>query len=467
MKHLRTLFCFFILLSSCGGTPTVTSSEEITSEESITSISSEEISSEESSQKSEYELFKEAHPDYYGTKEDYLHDLAKGLLEPLYQYDVVNLDNEDLSAISGSVRYENNYVIFNEAIVEMDDVLVLPVDGENGWNLSIKGIMNTSGEYLVSRHREANASGRVYFGINSTNGLFIGVNIDKNFHNYCFDIPAGYLTQDHTYDFVYAAGIFYLRIDGGELNTFATFNINQTNAIPINDAQKASQELANKIRAATGEYYMSLTHLGAENFTCKMSLEYLRATTSYVYNYKGYEEHPLDGKRIFQLGSSISYGAGSNGRSFVEQIASLTNTTYQKETVSGTTLAKRAGLSNSYVERYLKFDFSTNPDYLIVQLSTNDFVNNVNFGLVDDTPVEDSDPADFDQYTIAGAIEYIIAKTREMNENIKIYFYTCPIKESWGSRGKYLLFLNQVMPTIVEKWGIGLIDLFNANNFHL
>lgn len=422
-----------------------------------------EMSSEETSSYSEYELFKLNHPNYYGDETNYIQDLNNHMLEEEYKYDLISVDKA-LSLLSGSTTNDDTTIKFYDAVAELEEPLILPFEDDSSWEISFKGILNTQGQYLNSQYKKTEENRRIYFGINENNGLFIGVNIDNSYHNYCFRVAKSYLTSEHLYTISYEKGVFYLKIDNGDKSGFSTFNIGQANTISVNNITKASNELRNKIRAVTGEYYALIRYTGAENFTNKATLEYMKAKTSYIYNYHGEDNHSLKNKMIFQLGSSISYGHASGGRSFVEQIASITKSKYQKQTVSGTTLAKRSGQSNSYVERFLKFDFAKEPDILIVQLSTNDFSNNVPFGQVDDTSIDEVSSDDFDQYTIAGAIEYIVSFTREFDENIKIYFYSCPIKYSWGARTKYQLFLENQMQQIVDKWGIGLIDLFNANN---
>ncbi|MDY6058362.1 MAG: SGNH/GDSL hydrolase family protein, partial [Candidatus Onthovivens sp.] len=85
----------------------------------------------------------------------------------------------------------------------------------------------------------------------------------------------------------------------------------------------------------------------------------------------------------------------------------------------------------------------------------------INEGKIEDETVVNS--SSFDQTSITGAIEYICARARELNNEIKIIFISCPIKSSWSYRTKYKKYVDNVMPSLVEKWGINFIDLLNYN----
>ena len=65
-------------------------------------------------------------------------------------------------------------------------------------------------------------------------------------------------------------------------------------------------------------------------------------------------DSPLKGKVIYWLGSSVTYGSGSNGQSMARFMAAADGVTSVVEAVSGTTLATlpESG-ENSYVSRML------------------------------------------------------------------------------------------------------------------
>lgn len=76
----------------------------------------------------------------------------------------------------------------------------------------------------------------------------------------------------------------------------------------------------------------------------------------------------LAGKIIF-LGSSVTYGAASQGVSFVDFLTSHDQCVVYKEAVSGTTLVDDG--PDSYISRMKKLQVSK-ADLFVCQLSTND-----------------------------------------------------------------------------------------------
>ena len=165
---------------------------------------------------------------------------------------------------------------------------------------------------------------------------------------------------------------------------------------------------------------------------------------------KPVEEYKMAGKTFIFLGSSVTYGSASDGRSFVEMIAERNDCTCIKWAVSGTTLADIN--DKSYVSR-LKSSSADIPvcDHLIVQLSTNDASNNIELGAISDS----KDTADFDTKTVIGAIEYIIAYGKET--------WNCPVSFYTGTKyasSQYKAMVDALLQ-IKEKWGIGVLDLYN------
>ena len=160
---------------------------------------------------------------------------------------------------------------------------------------------------------------------------------------------------------------------------------------------------------------------------------------------------PLSGKTILWIGSSVTYGAHAGGHySMVDAVRNLHPAlTCEKYAISATTLVN--GGEDSYVARLKRIPKSKTPDLIVVQLSTNDATTNKPFGEI----AEGTDIADFDDTTIAGAIETIIAYARD-TFNCPVCFYTgayCE-KENYPEMVQLLL-------DIQEKWDIGVIDLFN------
>jgi len=165
-------------------------------------------------------------------------------------------------------------------------------------------------------------------------------------------------------------------------------------------------------------------------------------------------DNPLSGKHIVFLGSSVTYGAASNGVSFVDFLAEKTGCRVTKEAVSGTMLVDDA--PDSYICRMRKLNPEMKVDLFVCQLSTNDATQMKELGEACRT----YDMDDFDTLTVAGAIEYIIAYARK-TWKCPVAFYTSPRDDS----ARYAAMVG-LLQTIRRKWDIALIDLWNDSIFN-
>ncbi len=161
----------------------------------------------------------------------------------------------------------------------------------------------------------------------------------------------------------------------------------------------------------------------------------------------------LKDKNIIFLGSSVTYGSASKGVTFADYIGKRNGCNVIKEAVSGTTLVDEG--INSYISRLRKLDCS-NAQLLVCQLSTNDATQKKELGEVSDS----MNIEDFDTHTVAGAVEYIIAFSKE-KWNCPVIFYTNPKYDS-DNYGKMVDLLNDIQ----KKWDIGVIDLWNNAEFN-
>ena len=166
------------------------------------------------------------------------------------------------------------------------------------------------------------------------------------------------------------------------------------------------------------------------------------------------EKSPLKGKKLLFLGSSVTYGSAAMGVSMADYIAALDECEVVKEAVSGTTLSGNGG--STYVARLKKVAKSTQFDAVICQLSTNDASQKRELGAVSDS----RRMAGFDIKTVIGAIEYIIAYTRET--------WNCPLIIYTGTQYDSAAYQAMVdsLPALQEKWGIGVIDLWNDDEMN-
>lgn len=166
------------------------------------------------------------------------------------------------------------------------------------------------------------------------------------------------------------------------------------------------------------------------------------------------EGSSLAGKRIIFLGSSVTYGAASQGVSFADFIAQRNGCEAIKEAVSGTTLMDNG--SDSYVSRLKRLQVAGTPNLFVCQLSTNDASRNKPVGAVSDS----FSMEEFDTKTTAGAIEYIIAYAKEVY-GCPVVFYTSPRYDS-EAYGKLVVLLEEIR----QKWGISVIDMWNDEAFN-
>lgn len=125
---------------------------------------------------------------------------------------------------------------------------------------------------------------------------------------------------------------------------------------------------------------------------------------------------PLKGKNICILGSSVFYGAASNGAAVGEYLARRHACTITKSAVGGTTLSDIS--PNSYVSRMKKLDPTVKYDLFLVQLSTNDATRGLPLGEIGTD----------NEKTVTGAIESILRYVRDT--------WNCPVVFLVGSRYK-------------------------------
>lgn len=158
---------------------------------------------------------------------------------------------------------------------------------------------------------------------------------------------------------------------------------------------------------------------------------------------------PINGKTVIFLGSSVTFGYGSLGTSFVEYLEEADGIIPVKEAVSGTTLADIK--KNSYVSRLKTVDTAITADAFVCQLSTNDATKNIPLG----TLSTGTDSASFDTSTVIGAIEYII--------NYVNNTWHCPVIFYTNTRYENDNYQKMVdaLSEISGKYDITVIDLWN------
>ncbi len=168
-------------------------------------------------------------------------------------------------------------------------------------------------------------------------------------------------------------------------------------------------------------------------------------------------ESRLKGKKILFLGSSVTYGAASQGVSFVDYIEKMTGCIAVKNAVSGTTLVDEG--NKPYVSR-LKEVKDTDIDFVVCQLSTNDASQKKELGqLTDSTDFTKLD--NFNTHTIAGAMEYITAYSKNKWNDCDVMFYTNPKYDSEPYEK-----MVELAHALTAKWNTSIIDLWNNEEFN-
>lgn len=156
----------------------------------------------------------------------------------------------------------------------------------------------------------------------------------------------------------------------------------------------------------------------------------------------------LTNKKIYFLGSSITYGFSSNGYAIPEMLRDKYGAICYKNAITGTTLANL--YADSYYARLINDKSNFNPDLFVCQLSTND-TNLPSFGAIDSKDVKDT----------VGAIRKIIEYV-ENKWQIPIVFYTSP----FFRREKYQELVKILYQIKREYKNLYILDLYNDHEFN-
>lgn len=195
------------------------------------------------------------------------------------------------------------------------------------------------------------------------------------------------------------------------------------------------------------------------------------------------EDSPLKGRTIYWLGSSVTYGSGSNGQSMARFMEAADGVTSVVEAVSGTTLATLPeDGEDSYISRMLngeKFSKDEKIDLFVCQISTND-CKKANMAVLGELTADDSfELEQFDLGTAAGSIEYLIRYVHD-TWDCPIYFYSGAFfgDEGSGPRvnddpcGSDYEKLVDLTLAAAEKWNrqdgyqVNVLDLFHDDAFN-
>lgn len=404
--------------------------------------------SEQDKDKSAYEIFISYYPEYEDGSAAWEKQLREGTLFTEHSYEVIADGSLNGQILSGSAKQEGDAISCFALVAQLTKPAVLPFSQTSYFKISVDGILakgnkGSGGGQLLTNSNELSA-GRIYLGTNCDNNfLFLGVNIGGVYINYGFTVNRTVLSSNHSYELEYDDGNFYLSVDGGDRALPDKMNVNQSRMAEDMNAEKAADEIKDKIFAATGSKFFTFGFVGANSHKADFEIERLSIETSAIFGSENVV-HPLAGKKIFFLGSSVTRGHGGNtdGVSFADDIAALTGANCVKEAVSGTTLIDNG--AQSYISRFKNFDFSLQPCALVLQLSTNDF----NMG--------------YSNAQITQAVLKIVEMTKNADADCKLYVYTCPLKDNLSYYLRYAQAVEQLQG-LKGEYGFEIIDLFNAD----
>lgn len=205
-----------------------------------------------------------------------------------------------------------------------------------------------------------------------------------------------------------------------------------------------------------------------------------------VKNVQPVEDHLLKDKTIYWLGSSVTYGASSEGESMADFLEAKTGATCKKEAVSGTTIFNDGKTENTGTKSYTyrltnstEFKKDEKVDAFICQISTNDAWGDREQYRGYVTDISMTNKEDFDLATTMGGVEYIIAYAVE-TWRCPVYFYSGSYFGDSGSgetrtngnpSGTGYSKLIDNVKVAVQKWRelgyeVDVIDLFNDKDFN-
>ena len=408
----------------------------------------------------------------------------EGELEP---FPVATIITKKLSWLSRYGTVEQNGLIFDpiamtytgEAVSYTNKAIALPLNDDAEWQLEFNFASYTKGQFVGF-----NAEGlynRFYIGSSTAEtrmdvrfGFAFDYTDETNssgikYYNFTWKgLTENIWSGAHTLKFTFSKRKLTLSIDNGEAKEFNSFVVGNSAEIELSDSDGlATKTIVELIQAHTGSKQLVFNGGGsALSDSLKVTCVFNSVNASIKAKQKDICEYApapaLFDKNIQFLGSSIFYGSTGTpkGESFVDILNRRWGTNFQKQAVGGTTLAIQDGKTNSYCERYANFTNKDTCDALVIQLSTNDFAQSIPVGSVGED-VFDVDS--FDNTTICGAIEWLISTAKQNNPNVKVVFVSCPMLSGWTNYNAYQEFNDGLMQTIVAKWGIELVDLFNDN----
>ena len=172
--------------------------------------------------------------------------------------------------------------------------------------------------------------------------------------------------------------------------------------------------------------------------------------------YYRFRKNKLYGKSLFVVGDSVAFGFGSGGKSYADIIAEKNKMSMKKVAVSGTTFAKRDGLTNSILEQVQTMDKMY--DYVLIEGGFNDYFQK-NKGVAIGTMPKNMNSSRDDKTTY-GALDSICLWLKQKYPSSKLLFIVPhKIMTSTGVLDDGFYPYLQAIRDVCEKYSISYADI--------
>ncbi len=172
--------------------------------------------------------------------------------------------------------------------------------------------------------------------------------------------------------------------------------------------------------------------------------------------YYRFRKNKLYGKSLFVVGDSVAFGFGSGGKSYADIIAEKNKMSMKKVAVSGTTFAKRDGLTNSILEQVQTMDKMY--DYVLIEGGFNDYFQKDKGVSIGTIPKNMNSSRD--DKTTYGALDSICLWLKQNYPASKILFVVPhKIMTSTGVLDDGFYPYLQAIRNVCEKYSISYVDI--------
>jgi lysophospholipase L1-like esterase len=172
--------------------------------------------------------------------------------------------------------------------------------------------------------------------------------------------------------------------------------------------------------------------------------------------YYRFRKNKLYGKSLFVAGDSVAFGFGSGGKSYADIIAEKNKMSMKKVAVSGTTFAKRDGMTNSILEQVQMMDKLY--DYVLIEGGFNDYFQRNNGVSIGTMPKNMNSGRD--DKTTYGALDSICLWIKQNYPASKILFVVPhKIMTNAGVLDDGFYPYLQAIRNVCEKYSISYADI--------